>query len=53
MDKNKKDINNSPASNSATNSAVSPVKPLPKTGKPIRGNFDKEDRSNDQFPSAL
>jgi hypothetical protein len=50
MDKNKQDEN---TSKSAPASAVEPIKPLPKPGKPMRGNFDKEDKSNDQFPSAL
>ena len=53
MDKNKQDRNKSSDSNSATTSTVPSIKPLPKTGKPIRGNADKRDGSNDQFPSAL
>jgi hypothetical protein len=53
MNKNKQDKNHSPTSNPETTSAVQPIKPLPKIGKPMRGNFDKKDKSNEEFPSAL
>lgn len=53
MDKNKLGKNKSSDPNSANTSTVPSIKPLPKTGKPIRGNTDQRDGSNDQFPSAL
>ncbi len=53
MDKNKPDRNKSYDSSCTSTSAVPSIKPLPKARKPMRGNTDKRDGSNDQFPSAL
>lgn len=53
MDKNKQDSNKSSEPNSASAFTAPTIKPLPKTGKPMRRNTDKRDGSNDQFPSAL
>lgn len=53
MEKNKQDSNKPSNLNSASTSAAPTIKPLPKTGKPMRRNTDKRDGSNDQFPSAL
>jgi len=53
MDKYKQDRDNSPTFDSASASTVPSVKPLSETAKTIRNSTDNEDRSNDQFPSAL
>ncbi len=53
MDKNKQNRDNSPVLDSASASTVPSVKPLSKTSKTIRNSTDNEDKSNDQFPSAL
>lgn len=53
MDEKKQSRNKPSDSNSAGTSTAQPIKPFPKPGKPIRGNTDKRDKSNDQFPSAL